>query len=48
MGSIALFDNFVQSEGTDIESKIKILTYNEDDCVATGFIFDWLSANPIR
>ena len=48
MGSIALFSNFVQSEGTDIESKIKILTYNEDDCTATGFIFDWLSANPIR
>ena len=47
MGSIALFSNFVQSEGKDLESKTKILTYNEDDCQATKFIFDWLTAEPI-
>ncbi|PZC47123.1 MAG: putative nuclease, RecB family [Chloroflexi bacterium] len=47
MGSIALFAKFIQSKGTDIESKTKILTYNEDDCEATKFIFDWLTGNPI-
>ena len=44
MGSIALFTDFVESEGKDLESKIKILTYNEDDCQATKFIFDWLNS----
>ena len=47
MGTIALFDKFIQSKGTDLESKTKILTYNEDDCEATKFIFDWLTGNPI-
>ena len=44
MASIALFTNFVESEGKDLESKSKILTYNEDDCQATKFIFDWLNS----
>jgi len=47
MGSIALFTKFVESEGKDIESKTKILTYNEDDCQATKFIFDWFTSEPI-
>ena len=48
MGSIALFDKFIQSNGTDIDSKTKILTYNEDDCEATKFIYDWLTGTPIN
>ena len=41
-GSVVLFRRFVESGGTDVESKEKILVYNEDDCRATMHIFDWL------
>lgn len=43
-GSVVLFRRFVESGGTDLEVKDKILIYNEDDCLATMFIFDWLMA----
>ena len=43
-GSVVLFRRFVESGGTDLEIKDKILIYNEDDCLATMFIFDWLMA----
>ena len=41
-GSVVLFRRFVESGGTATEIKDKILTYNEDDCSATMFVFDWL------
>ena len=43
-GSMVLFRKFVESGGTDLETKEKILIYNEDDCVATMHVFDWLVA----
>lgn len=43
-GSVVLFRRFVDSGGTDLATKDKILTYNEDDCEATMYIFDWLMA----
>ena len=43
-GSVVLFRRFVDSGGADVETKQKILIYNEDDCMATMFVFDWLLA----
>ena len=40
--SMALYIDYTRSRGRDIEAKQKILTYNEDDCLATMYIFDWL------
>lgn len=40
--SVVLYFRFVASGGEDKEAKEKILTYNEDDCLATMHIFDWL------
>lgn len=40
--SVVLYFRFVASDGKDREAKEKILTYNEDDCLATMHIFDWL------
>ena len=44
VGSVVLFRRFVESGGADAESKKKILVYNEDDCLATMHVFDWLMA----
>jgi uncharacterized protein len=44
LGTVVLYLDFVDSGGTDTEAKEKILLYNEDDCVATMHIFDWLLA----
>ncbi|MCH8802225.1 MAG: TM0106 family RecB-like putative nuclease [Chloroflexi bacterium] len=43
-GSVVLYRRFVGSGGTDVVSKEKILIYNEDDCMATMHVFDWLMA----
>ena len=43
-GSVVLFRQFVESGGDAIGIKNKILTYNEDDCFATMYVFDWLMA----
>jgi uncharacterized protein len=42
--SMALYQDFVESGGTDYNTRQKLLDYNEDDCRATMHIFDWLSA----
>ena len=42
--SMALYIDYTRSRGRDIEAKQKILTYNEDDCLATMHIFDWLAS----
>ena len=42
--SMALYQDFVESGGTDDNTRQKLLDYNEDDCRATMHIFDWLSA----
>ena len=47
VGSIALYENFVNSDGTDQTSKDKIIVYNQDDCFATMHIYDWVMAQEI-
>ena len=47
VGSIALYENFVYSGGTDQTSKEKIIVYNQDDCFATMHIYDWVMAQEI-
>jgi len=47
VGSMALYENFVKSGGTDQTSKEKIIIYNEDDCFATMHIYDWVMAQQI-
>ena len=47
VGSIALYENFVKSSGTDQASKDKIIIYNQDDCFATMHIYDWVMAQEI-
>ncbi len=42
--SMALYQEYVESGGTDDKTRQKLLDYNEDDCRATMHIFDWLSA----
>ena len=42
--SMALYVNYTRSRSRDIEAKRKILLYNEDDCLATMHIFDWLAS----
>ena len=44
VGSMALYESFVTSGGTDQNSKDKIIIYNEDDCFATMHIYDWVMA----
>ena len=40
--SVTLYLKYVESGGTDEESRNRILAYNEDDCLATMHVFDWL------
>ena len=40
--SVVLYFTYLNSEGADSEARQKILDYNEDDCLATMLIFDWL------
>ena len=42
LASIALYFQYIDSGGTDIEAQQKILDYNEDDCRATMHVYDWL------
>ena len=44
VGSMALYESFVNSGGNDRASKDKIIIYNEDDCFATMHIYDWVMA----
>ncbi|MCH7620814.1 MAG: TM0106 family RecB-like putative nuclease [Chloroflexi bacterium] len=41
--SMALYQEYVESGGTDDKTRQKLLDYNEDDCRATLHIFDWLT-----
>ena len=42
--SVVLYLEYVKSGATDAEPRQKILDYNEDDCLATMHVFDWLLA----
>ncbi|MFQ6027594.1 MAG: TM0106 family RecB-like putative nuclease [Dehalococcoidia bacterium] len=42
--SVALYYQYLESAGTDGVTRQKILDYNEDDCVATMHVLDWLTA----
>ena len=42
--SMALYQDYVESGGTDDKTRQKLLDYNEDDCRATMHVFDWLAA----
>ena len=42
--SVVLYLEYVKSGATDAEPRKKILDYNEDDCLATMHVFDWLLA----
>ena len=42
LASVVLYLSFVRSGGTDQAARHKILDYNEDDCLATMHVFDWL------
>ena len=42
--TIALYYRYVNSPGTEQETRQQILDYNEDDCRATMHIFDWLNS----
>ena len=42
LASVVLYLSYVGSGGTDQAARHKILGYNEDDCLATMHIFDWL------
>ena len=44
VGSMALYWQYLDSNGSNQEARRKIVTYNEDDCLATMHIFDWLIA----
>ena len=42
LNSIALYLTYVESSGSQDECREKIFVYNEDDCLATMHVFDWL------
>ena len=42
VGSMALYQRYVNSSGADEDSRRKITVYNEDDCNATMLIYDWV------
>lgn len=42
--SMVLYQDYVESGGTDDKARQKLLDYNEDDCRATLHVFDWLTA----
>ncbi len=44
--SIVLYQRYVETRGTDKDSLNMIMKYNEDDCLATMHIKDWLVKNP--
>ena len=43
--SMVLYQDYVESGGADDQTRQKLLDYNEDDCRATLYVFDWLTAN---
>ncbi|PKB70803.1 MAG: hypothetical protein BZY87_09815 [SAR202 cluster bacterium Io17-Chloro-G6] len=44
--TVALYLTYVGTGSSDEESKEKILIYNEDDCLATMHIYDWILSQP--
>jgi predicted RecB family nuclease len=44
LASVALYSQWIDSDGTDAAAKQSILDYNEDDCRATRVVYDWLRA----
>jgi len=44
LASVALYSQWIDSDGTDAAAKQSILDYNEDDCRATMVVYDWLRA----
>ena len=40
--SVTLYLDYVESGGAEEEARNRILTYNEDDCLATMHVLDWL------
>ena len=40
--SVTLYLQYVESGAADEEARRRILAYNEDDCLATMHVFDWL------
>lgn len=40
--SMALYNRYVSPGGGDPKDRESILKYNEDDCMATMYVFDWL------
>ena len=40
--AVALYFKYLHSDGADEEAKKRILDYNEDDCRATMYVYDWL------
>ena len=47
LNSIALYLRYVESDGREDQCREKILVYNEDDCLATMHVFDWLLAQQL-
>ena len=44
--SVALYFKYLESDGSDEQTRQKILDYNEDDCRATMHVYDWLLSQP--
>jgi len=40
--SMALYNRYVSPRGGNPKDRESILKYNEDDCKATMYVFDWL------
>lgn len=45
MDSTALYFQYVQNPNNNLDKLKKILTYNEDDCIATKTVKDWMIAH---
>ncbi|MDA0264010.1 MAG: TM0106 family RecB-like putative nuclease [Chloroflexi bacterium] len=44
VGTMSLYMRYVDSGSADQTAKGKIIIYNEDDCLATMYIYDWVMA----
>ncbi len=47
MTSVVLYLQYLESKGADKDAASRIITYNEDDCLATMFVKDWLNNQTI-
>ena len=45
--SVALYFKYLESDGSDDEVRQKILDYNEDDCRATLYVYEWLISQQV-